>query len=449
MLDGLKGNEHLSKREFMKAALAIGGTSALSACLSRKSTERPRGVREPAELPARQHAWNAYLVQDPHGNTILPHHQLLLFLDYTGDTAPSDAERQEVESALRTIERAYQWGTGGNRGAMSNDGLLFSLGYSPHYFTRLESYFPDDVDLPSSERLIEELDEETATADEFDAVLLLTSDHVEMLLTVELALFGHLDKVNGVLMESGFTGIFAKRKRRTGFVGQGVVSKFVDSDLVPEESPQAMGYKSGFRDNQAAESKVTIQSGVFSGGTTQQISRLVFDLEPWYDLSERQRVDRMFSPHHSAELVGQTGDFLASDSRVTPELTENLAEDAKERGTLGHTQKVAQARDDSFEPRILRRSEGVSTDLEQLGMNFSSVQRTMEDFILTRKAMNGEEVVNSSVEDPSGCPFHESSESSDDTGSCPVDNGILDFIEVTNRATFLLPPRELRALPWL
>lgn len=34
-----------------------------------------------------------------------------------------------------------------------------------------------------------------------------------------------------------------------------------------------------------------------------------------------------------------------------------------------------------------------------------------------------------------------------DTDVDAEDDGILDFIDVTNRATFLMPPRSLRALP--
>ena len=114
-----------------------------------------------------------------------------------------------------------------------------------------------------------------------------------------------------------------------------------------------MGFKSGFRDNQATEDRVTIERGSFAGGTTQHLSRLVFDLEAWYERDEAERVRQMFSPEHTVEQVGDVGEFLANQSGATREMAERVAADARDHGAVGHTQKLASARDEDFQPLIL------------------------------------------------------------------------------------------------
>lgn len=110
------------RRAFLKSAVAIGGASALAACVEREQAASiPAGTDDPSSLPSRQHAWNAYSARDDAGNVLPPRHHVLLHLDYGGGR-PSADDRETVESALRSLERAYAW---------SNEGLLFTLGYSP------------------------------------------------------------------------------------------------------------------------------------------------------------------------------------------------------------------------------------------------------------------------------------------------------------------------------
>jgi hypothetical protein len=94
----------LDRREFVKAALAIGGASAFSACVDRQGLpEVSRG--DPVSVPRRQFAWNEYIPRDSHGNTVLPNHQLILFFRYLGDS-PTGDERDQIAGFLRSIERA-------------------------------------------------------------------------------------------------------------------------------------------------------------------------------------------------------------------------------------------------------------------------------------------------------------------------------------------------------
>ncbi|WP_152422660.1 DUF7405 family protein [Natrialba taiwanensis] len=94
----------------------------------------PRGPSNLEELPERQHAWNSVLSTDDYGNTIVPRHHGLLFLNYNREGTPTDSDRQTMETALQGIEHAYE---------RSGDGLLMTVGYSPTYFGRFEQSLPE------------------------------------------------------------------------------------------------------------------------------------------------------------------------------------------------------------------------------------------------------------------------------------------------------------------
>jgi hypothetical protein len=420
----------LPRREFVKAAVAIGGASALAACADREgvnsetqSSGFPTGT-DPQSLPDSQHAWSDYLVTDRFGNTVIPQHQLILLLEYVGSTPPTEAEREAVSTALGSIETAVQWGTGQTSDSTQNEGLLFTLGYAPSYFEQVNSSLPESIDLPPATDLIERL-EEDADPDGGDAALVVASDYGSLVLAAEAALFGDRDHINGMSVDATLEGVFKPRTRRTGFIGRGLPAERLDHDEIPENAPLSMGYKSGFHDNIPPENKATIQNGPFADGATQLVSRLELDIDAWYDRDQDQRVSLMFSPHHDPEEVGKAGVNLAQDSGVTQDMTEDLDAEAREHGCLGHTQKAASARDDEFDPVILRRSESVATDTDPVEFNFTSVQRGIEQFARTREAMNRTEENNV----PEAC------------------HGILDFMEVHTRGTYLLPPRRRRALP--
>jgi hypothetical protein len=52
-----------------------------------------------------------------------------VYLHYAGDGQPTESDRETVESAFESLERAYRRG---------NDGLVFAVGYSPAYFERFD-----------------------------------------------------------------------------------------------------------------------------------------------------------------------------------------------------------------------------------------------------------------------------------------------------------------------
>ncbi|MDS0281185.1 DUF7405 family protein [Haloarcula onubensis] len=412
----------ISRRDFAKSAVAIGGASALAACLDRfGSPDVPSGT-EPASLPARQHAWDQGLPTDDAGNHRLGRHHVLLLLDYERDGTPTDGDRRQVTDALESLERAYAWQV---------DGLQFTLGYSPTYFERFESG-PAGVDLPAPSALAPFEDPELDTP---DAILHLASDHEQVVLAAEEALKGNRKSVNDREMAASLSGVFSAAERRTGFVGAGLpaenqdVDGVPDSEPVPEDSPLFMGFKSGFKENQASEDRVTVEDGPFAGGTTQHLSRIRLQLQQWYEQDSRdQRVSKMFCPAHADEgKVEGVGENLGTNSGVG-DCADDVVERSRREGVAGHAQKTARARDENDSPRILRRDFD-STDGGEARLHFLSLQRAIADFAATKSMMNGTDVADESA-----------------VGQ-RVNNGILQYMRVERRGNYLLPPRGLRALP--
>ncbi|WP_380674708.1 DUF7405 family protein [Salinigranum sp. GCM10025319] len=423
----------------MRTALAIGGTSALAAlsgcaggALGRGDglgdVDVPQGPSDPSAFPERQHAWDDDLKRDPFGNVVLPNHQLLLFLDYRGSGGPTAADRETVETSFRTLERAFQRLTGGDPSA-DNEGLVLMAGYTPKYFGRFDTDLPESVDLQSPEAVLRKTNDDVDKADSFDALVLLSSDTVPVLLAAEEALFGGIDTVNGIEVETTIEDVFRKTERRTAFVGPGMPRDRLENEEIHEDAPLSMGYKSGFRENLATEDRVTITEGPFAQGTTMQVSKLRLDLGEWYENDRETRDELMFSHAHSREDIGDVGEGLEDDSQLTEEVVDQLESQAKTHGRVGHSAKTAQARDDDFKPLILRRSEGINDTFNEDGrvdFNFTALMEGIEDFIETRRAMDSSHL----------------DEYVEEGG-----HGIVSYMEVTNRATVLIPPRSTRALP--
>lgn len=421
----------LSRRAFAKAAVAIGGASALSACLQRGGDpDLPTGPDDLSTLPARQHAWNDALPTDGHGNHVPPRHRVLLYLDYAGEGTPDASDQETLTAALETLERAYPR-------AVEDDGrssgLFATISYSPAYFDRFDADLPGSVDLPGPTAMTPL---EDPTFDTPDALFHLASDYAPVVLAAEEALFGETDTLNGVDVPASLAPVFDRADRRTGFIGEGLpadnqnVEGIPDSEPVPEDAPLYMGFESGMEKAQASEDSVTIPEGPFAGATTQHVSKITLNLEQWYEQDSRShRVASMFCPAHANEgAVEGTGENLGDTNGVVESgCPAHATEDAREEGVVGHAQKAGRAREDG-DPLLLRRDFD-STDGDRASVHFLSLQREIADFVATRTAMTGSDLAG--------------------TGSVGrrSNNGILRYITVQRRGNFLLPPREHRSFP--
>jgi hypothetical protein len=117
-MDLLDGN--LPRRQVLKTAVAVGGASALSACLDLGGS-KPAPTGDPDAKPSRQHAWREYIRHDEHGNSQLAKHQTLLYINsydkdwigplrsnrqvtYGGEELRVDALAKRIDTAERTVE---------------------------------------------------------------------------------------------------------------------------------------------------------------------------------------------------------------------------------------------------------------------------------------------------------------------------------------------------------
>lgn len=406
----------LTRRRFIAgAALAAGGALAsLKAGRAYAGTEVPLlpvGT-QPAGLPRRQHAWVDYLALDRDGNPIAPRYDRLLFFDVNGQ--PSAAYQQFLESRLRTLERRYGW---------NHEGLLFTVSWGSGYFRRfahIPAPVPRATALSSFER---------PQIDDYDMCLHLACDDQQRLAEIEAALVRGRP-LQGVLGSLSLAPVLRWRETRIGFTGTGIpaahqhVAGIPSGDPVPKSAPLFMGFKSGLKKNQATEDDVTIPGGPFAGGTTMQVSHMHLGLDQWYaQLTERQRVALMYSPQTTVAAVRAITTDAPSHPNLIPQAIEKY-------GVIGHAQAAAQARQHN-RPLIIRRDFD-TVDGGRAGLHFVSVQRSIDDFIVTRNAMNasGAHLANPAI-------------------TATANNGINAFISVTRRSNYFMPARAVRSFPML
>lgn len=383
------------------ALATAGGRSAPAAAMPRSAT-----------ADVRQHAWDAVLRRDEHGNVLAPRFHRLVMCELAGD--PTPARAREGEAALRRLERAVPTGP---------DGVLVAVGWGPSWFRRIGS--PSPIPRPRALSPVE-----APTFDDPIAIVHLASDDERLLDRLERALFagGALPAAGGAVSLSGLLKV---RSRRTGFVGAGLPRARQEGTVgLPSDRPIArraplyMGFQSGLRKNQATEDDVTIREGPWAGGTTMHVSAIDLTLDTWYHgLDDAGRVRRMFG-------AGRSPEDVAAHPAGLPNPDRDLAAVARERGVIGHAEAMASARRDG-RPRIIRRDFD-SRDGDAAQVHFVALQRSIADFELTRTAMNAARATN----EQAGV-------------GAQINNGINEWMTVTARGNYLVPPRAMRICPGL
>ncbi|HEX3618392.1 MAG TPA: hypothetical protein VHU61_17735 [Solirubrobacteraceae bacterium] len=404
----------LTRRRFLTGAGAVAAVGVVTAVSARRAAadaaRSPLTLgSQPAGLPARQHAWTASLRRDEFGNPVAPRFDRLLFFDLRG--RPSAHSRLLLESQLRVLERRFHWGP---------EGLLFTVGYAPEYFTEV-------LGMPSPvERATKLSNFESPAIDAFHVCVHLAGDDEQRLIAVEAGLRRSLARIlRWRETRTGFTGAglpYAhQRVAGLGAGGAGGAAGSVRS--VPRDAPLFMGFKSGLRKNQASEDAVTIAGGAFAEGTTMQVSYMTLAIERWYEQSAAERVALMYSPQTTVAAARRfTTDAAGEPSKVIEAITHY--------GMVGHAQTSALARRHG-RPLIIRRDFD-TVDGGRAGLHFVSLQRSIQDFVATRNAMNapGAHNIDRKI-----------------TGT--RNNGINAFIDVRRRANYILPSRAERSFPLL
>jgi hypothetical protein len=409
----------LTRRGFIAGAslLTAGGLAAGATVTDSEATAATRALAPIAlpaadpRLPSRQFAWGATLRTDEYGNTIAPSHDRLLMFDVIGRPTPEYA--RVLESALRELEAAFQWGP---------SGLLFTVAWGPAYFDLIGEPTP----IPAAKALS---DFELPAIDRYHLCLHLACDSDEVLRGVESALV-HGAPLTGVHRDLSLASILRWRETRTGFTAPGLpaanqhVGGIPPGNPVSATTPLFMGFKSNLKRNQATEDDVAISDGPHTDGTTMHVSYMRLRLDSWYqDLGERGRVARMYAPQISPKQAAGFTTDAASDPQL-------LDQAIRRYSVIGHAQTSARARRNG-RPIILRRDFN-TVDGGQAGLHFVAVQRTIADFIATRTAMNA---TSAQLENPA----------IGDT----VNNGINEFIFVLKRANYIVPARTDRSFPML
>jgi hypothetical protein len=401
----MSGRGVLTRRRFLAGAGGLAAAAVAAGVVIDQSaggTAVPLAVLPPAlsGLPERQFAWEATLLRDRYGNATPPRHDRLLLFDVRGRPDPRYARL--LEAQLRLLEHAHSWGP---------RGLLFTAAWAPSYFERVLRVTSP---IPHARALA--LFEQPAI-DDYNLCLHLASDDDAL-----------LDACTRKL-KAGLAPILRLRQTRTGFTGAGLpaahqrVGGIPSGNHVSESTPLFMGFKSALKKNQASEDAVTIDDGAFAQGTTMAVSYMTLSLDSWYgQLSYADRVALMYSPQTTPAQVTR----FTTDAESNP----GLIAAAIKRGTIGHAQSSARARRDG-KPLILRRDFD-TVDYGQAGLHFVSLQRTIEDFVTTRTAMNqsGAQLENPAITDT-------------------INNGINAFIFVRKRANYVVPSRSQRAFPLL
>jgi len=407
----------LTRRRLLASAGSVAAAGVVAAVSARRAAAdaAPPAVAlgtQPPGLPARQHAWTRWLHHDEFGNPVAPRFDRLLFFDVRGRATATHA--LVLESRLRTLERRFRWGP---------DGLLFTVGYGPEYFERVLG-----IDSPI-ERATRLASFESPAIDRHQLCLHLACDDQLRLLAIEAALVRGR-RLPGVGRSLSLRSVLRWRETRTGFTGPGLprahqrVAGLGTSAEIPADAPLFMGFKSGLAKNQATEDDVTILDGYFAQGTTMQVSYMRLRLAEWYEeLSEADRVALMYSPQTTVAAVRR----LRTDAAGEPG---KILEAITRHGMVGHAQASAQARRHG-RPIIIRRDFD-TIDGGHAGLHFVSLQRSIQDFVVSRNAMNVAEAhkINPSI-------------------TATAHNGINAFVDVRRRANYILPSRAQRSFPLL
>jgi len=412
-----RGAAGFNRRSFLKSALLIGGTGALDTSLDLFGLAEPAAAAvQSEETPSvsertnRQHAWDAYEYFDPEKETsIPPARHLFLLSNYRGNGRPTETDRRQVGMAFDGLESEFGW---------SSDGVMFTVAYSPSYFDRYDEDLPLGIDPDSGfdkpgllrpDQLIDSpgvtLDHEDPVPETYDVLIHLASDHEELLLAAENALWGEtVDIDGGISLGSDLDGIFSRPaeypERRVGFAGADNLKEEGDAGedggVYPEEVPVdrdgtdaklSMGFNDLFRNSIPRETNATMVEeqqlvepkppGAFAQGSIQHLSKLDmkhlpeggdpgFEDDPtgtgggWYQYDAQQRAERMFSPHHDINDMGVVGEDLGNSNAPVegdtpmrdldrpdgPDIAEGTQTDAEEEEVVGHVQKCARARFD-------------------------------------------------------------------------------------------------------
>ncbi|MGH9325323.1 MAG: DUF7405 family protein [Terriglobia bacterium] len=274
-----------------------------------------------------------------------------------GDTKALRSAQERLNQALKEVETIYP---------LSPGGIFIQVAYGLPYFRDYipakvaDRFMPRALDdgKPQDWALIDSIkfpkDPATLVLEHNEISFHFKSDYNEHITNVMHALFHpgtHF--LNGIPAETVYVGdLFNLTSIRRGFAGCGMPRKMAQrlripgGDKIPAGAMLFMGFTSSHLHGLAQGNLPSFETvpgytdqtpeSYFAHGTMMHLSHIVIDLEGWYSLDHKNRLHRMFNPRRT-----EAPEHLSpSQSPETTTFKEQLEEDAKKTGILGHNAQM-------------------------------------------------------------------------------------------------------------
>ncbi len=274
-----------------------------------------------------------------------------------GDAAALRQGQKRLRAALEEIERIYPLQPGG---------ILIQVAYGLPYF---KEFIPAAVTDKMMPRALENgkpgdwavIDAIRFPKDPADLVLEqndisfhFKSDYNEHLSDVMRALFQPgTQTLNGIPVKSVYVGdLFTVTSIRRGFAGRGMPRTMATrlgipgADKIPAGAMLFMGFTSSHVHGLAQGTLPSFETipgytdqtpeSYFANGTMMHLSHIAIDLEGWYGLDHKGRLQRMFHARRT-----EAPEVLSpSQAPQTTTFKEQMEEDAKQHGLIGHNAQM-------------------------------------------------------------------------------------------------------------
>ncbi len=378
--------------------------------------------------------------------------------------------QERLSQALEEIEAIYP---------LNPSGIFIQVTYGLAYFKEYipasltAAYMPRALDDDKSQNwaLIDAIkfpkDPATLILEHNDVSFHFKSDYNDHISDVIRVLFyPGAYSLNGIPLENVYVGDFLNvTSIRRGFGGRGMPRtiaqrlRIAGADKIPAGAMLFMGFTSSHVHGLAQGNLPSFETvpgytdqtpeSYFANGTIMHLSHIAINLEGWYGLDHKNRLQRMFNPRRTE----QPENLSPSQAPETSTFRTDLERDAKQTGILGHNaqmqflsrvdkdtttvygEKVPKGtviflrQDfDTVENPFEFNAEGPVSPTPVPGVHFIGFAPSAQLFEKMRKEMDGVELQKK---------YH-----------LPDENtGFTTFLVTTHRQNFLEPPRARRSFP--
>lgn len=387
-----------------------------------------------------------------------------------GDKEALKKAQKRLDRALKEIESIYPLNPGG---------LLTQVAYGLSYFKDYISASVTDKQMPraidggkaADWALIDSIkfpkDPATLVLERNDLSFHFKSDYNEHVSDAIRALFQPgTHTLNSIPVENVYVGdLFNVTSIRRGFAGRGMPRAMAQrlripgADKIPPGAMLFMGFTSSHVHGLAQGNLPSFETipgytdqtpeSYFAHGTIMHLSHIVIDLEGWYSMEHKERLHRMFNPRRT-EGPEQ---LSPSQAPETSTFKEQLEEDAKKTGILGHNaqmQFLSRVEKDTTTVYGEKIPKGTVIFLRQ---DFDTVENPFEfssDSPVSLTPLPGVHFIGFA---PSAQLFEKIRKEMDGAElqkkyNLPNENtGFTKFLVTTHRQNYLEPPRAHRSFP--